>query len=292
MKSPTAGIVDRHVQLRRPRPPEQPPRRVGHPDVREVRLRHQPPPLHRLPRGRHLAQPLEHPMPHRPVRGQVGILHLDRQHRPHPAHILRRPRDRQLPVLQRPQPRQQIGQRRGIEPGPHLPAIDQLPVHPLPERQRAQSSRRRRRRVAHDHEVPVELRLALHPGLRPPRVIDRRRPLRDHPLQPHPRHLLVEPRPAPLHMVGELDRRPPRRPRQQLPQQPLPLHQRHRRPGSTRPAAPGRRRRTPARSAPPATARPASSANRLTPPSSRTTISPSTTASRHGSARNASARSP
>ena len=166
-------------------------------------------------------------MPHRPVRGDVGILDPCREHRPHPADVLRRSGDRKPGVLERPQPREQVGERRGVEAGSDLAAVDELALDPLPERQRPEPTRRRRRGVARDHEVVRELRLALRPGLRPSALVGRRGALRDHALEPHPRHLRVEVlAPAP-HVIAELHARPPARPGEEPRQQLLAPDQRH-----------------------------------------------------------------
>ena len=134
------GVVDRDVELGRPGFAEQPPRRVGHPDRRQVGLGDQALALRRHRRRQlDVAQALEHGMAQRIVGGAVGIVDMRRQHRPHPDHLLRRAVELGCAGLAAARSRASSARSRaGVEAGADLAAILQLAVFPFAERQRGQ----------------------------------------------------------------------------------------------------------------------------------------------------------
>ena len=162
------------------------------------------------------------------VGGEVGILDPRREHRAHPADVLRRPGEHQLRVLERRQPGVEVPRvspRRTRSRPCRGSAARRPPTRRAPAR-RAPGCRRDGE--AGDDEIAGQLRLGLGPGLRPARLVRRRGALRDDAFEPQLRDLLVERLPAAGDMVAELDGRPPGRPRQQLAQQLLAPLERHR----------------------------------------------------------------
>ena len=183
-----------------------------------------------------LAQALEHRVPHAVVGGEVGVMDMRRQHRPH--------RDDVLAASARACGRAAASgasrlssmlHRRRVEPGADIAAIFEFAIHPAAERQRAEPAIRRRLGVADDREVARLQRLGLEPGLRALLHVGRVVALGDDAFEPQLRRLVVEHPALAADVVGELDRRlRPGDRGEQRPQQLLALDQRHARSGRSR----------------------------------------------------------
>ena len=172
------GVVDRDVELGRPRPAEQPPRRVGHPDRREVGLRDQPRPRRR--RLRPLSATSRSPMktPWRTAPSEVRFEYWIRAESTGRTQRMSfgAPASASSAVLERRQPGVEVARAspRRSRCRPCRGSCSSPSTH-SPSASAAEPSGRLRDGEARDDEVAGQLRLGLGPGLRPARLVGRRR---------------------------------------------------------------------------------------------------------------------